>query len=175
MSGSSTKADIDNFRLYNRALSASEIQDLYNEPPTGSVSNDTNVPYLNNYFISNPTATSSPFDNFATKSNPIVLKKDADPAKNATDEKNLADPVNLATGEFGYENTLMNIPGIGLPYQLGISYKNQTSYNGPLGFNWDHTYNQYLTVEGNGNVLYANGKLGTFRFIKNGSNFVRNE
>jgi RHS repeat-associated protein len=170
-----TSVNMDNFRLYNRALSLSEIQDLYLEASTGSVSNDTNVPYVNNYFSSNPLAKSSPFDNFATNSNPAIRQQNADLGKTATDEKNLADPVNLATWEFTYANTLMNIPGVGLPYQLKINYKNQATYNGPLGFNWDHNYNQYLSGETNGNVLYYNGQLGTFRFIKSGGVWLRNE
>jgi hypothetical protein len=69
----------------------------------------------------------------------------------------------------------MNIPGLQIPYELKIAYKNQASYNGPLGFNWDHNYNQYLSGETNGNVLYSNGQLGTFRFIKSGATWLRNE
>lgn len=91
-----------------------------------------------------------------------------------TKEATIGDPVNLATGEFGYENTLMNIPGNRESYQLDVQYKNQTYYNGPLGINWDHNYNLYLTGETNGNILFYNGKLGVFRFLKNGSTFDYN-
>jgi hypothetical protein len=103
------------------------------------------------------------------------VKQNAAPGTDNKKSLNEADPVNLATGEFAYENTLMNVPGVGLPYQLRIQYKNQATYNGPLGFNWDHNYNQYLSGETNGNVLYYNGQLGTFRFIKSGSVWLRNE
>ena len=39
------------------------------------------------------------------------------------------DPVNLTTGEFTYENMLMNIPGSRAPYELDVRYTNQTYYN----------------------------------------------
>lgn len=50
-----------NIRIYNRALSASEIQDLYLDGTSStSVSNNTNIPYSNSYFSTNPTATYFP-------------------------------------------------------------------------------------------------------------------
>lgn len=88
---------------------------------------------------------------------------------------NMADPITLSKGEFTYNNTLMSIPGNKIPYEFKLSYKNQLYYNGPTGINWDHNYNQYLTTETNGNVLYYNGQLGVFRFTANGGIFDYNE
>lgn len=39
-----------------------------------------------------------------------------------------ADPVNLTTGEFTYDTNVMYIPGKGMPFDFGISYKNQYQY-----------------------------------------------
>ena len=89
--------------------------------------NTTTLPNLNNLFQVNPNMTflqNSGKDNHIAVSNDACRKQDSDPAKNATDEKNLADPVTLATGEFTYDNTLMSTPGVGLPYHLQINYKN---------------------------------------------------
>lgn len=61
-----------------------------------------------------------------------------------------------------------------MPFEFKLSYKNQVYYNGPAGINWDHNYNQYLTGETNGNVLYYNGRLGVFRFTQSGGVFDYN-
>jgi hypothetical protein len=69
----------------------------------------------------------------------------------------------------------MSVPGIGKPFEVKLNYKNQLYYNGVVGVNWDHNYNQYLAEEENGNVMYYNGKLGVFRFLKNESTYSYNE
>lgn len=46
-----------------------------------------------------------------------------------------------------------------MPYTLSISNKSQTFYDGPLGFSWDHSYNQKLIENTNGSVVYLDGKL----------------
>ena len=168
---------MSNVKIYNRVLNTSEISSLYSADSVITVSNNTTNAYFNSYISLNPTVTFTPnsFDQFIVQSNQVNMARDADSWKKETDSDNWWDPVNLATGEFVYDNTLMSIPGVGIPYELKIAYKNQTSYNGPLGFNWDHNHNQYLSGETNGNVLYANGQLGTFRFIKSGATWLRNE
>jgi hypothetical protein len=50
----------------------------------------------------------------------------------------------------------MSIPGLKIPYELKLSYRNQTDYNGPAGINWDHNYNLFLQEEDNENVLFYN-------------------
>ncbi len=172
------KWQLSDIRIYNRVLSTSEIQDLYNDGTGTTVSNNTSNPYTNSFFAANPNLTFLPnsgADNFVWNSNSRRLVEGIDSWVNEKMANNLWDPVHLATGEFTYDNTLMSVPGVGLPYELKVQYKNQVDYNGPLGFNWDHNYNQYLSGETNGNVLYSNGQLGTFRFIKSGSVFLRND
>lgn len=129
--------------------------------------NDPLAPYVSPIFSSNPTLTCLQNDILNSpsfSSNQFISKKTTATASEKN-EKNAGDPVNLATGEFTYKNTLISIPGVKNPYELQVAYKSQIVYNGPLGYNWDHNYNQYLTGETNGNVLFSNGNLGTFRFI----------
>lgn len=142
------------------------------------MSNATTVAYINNYLKNDPTATfyvNSGHDNYVAQRNQATKQASTDDGVTEKNSGNNGDPVNLATGEFAYDNTLMSAPGVKLPYELKVVYKNQSDYNGPLGFNWDHNYNQYLTGETNGNILYSNGQLGTFRFILSGSTFLHND
>ena len=79
-----------------------------------------------------------------------------------------ADPVSLTTGEFTYDTSVMHIPGKGMPFDFGISYKNQYQYSGPLGNNFDFTYNRSITIDpSTGNAIYANGQLSKIPFHKN--------
>jgi RHS repeat-associated protein len=81
--------------------------------------------------------------------------------------KDALDPVDLATGDFRYSNTLMHLAWDGMNYDLGVSYKSQVEYSGPLGYNWDHTYNKRLIENTGGSVTYTDGKLGKYTFLKN--------
>jgi hypothetical protein len=63
-----------------------------------------------------------------------------------TPSKDALDPVDLATGDFTYVNTLMHLAGNGMDYDMSLSYKSQVEYNGSLGYNWDHSYNKKLIV-----------------------------
>lgn len=59
----------------------------------------------------------------------------------------------------------MQIPGVKLPYQFSLTYRNQLSYNGPVGNNFDHNYNMFLTEDtGSNSVRFYNGQLGIFHF-----------
>jgi RHS repeat-associated protein len=167
--------NIKNIKVYNRALSTSEIQQLYLDW-TNTVDNNTptnSINFLNSSMFLN---TSSTCDSKDTKS-PIYLNIQALKSMSNTekaDTGNKWDPVNLATWEFWYDNTFMSIPGNKIPYELKLSYKNQLYYNWPAWINWDHNYNKYLSEETNENVLLYNWELGVFRFIKNWSTFDYN-
>lgn len=81
--------------------------------------------------------------------------------------KDALDPVDLATGNFTYSNTLMHLAGDGMDYDLSVNYKSQLEYNWPLGYNWDHTYNKRLVENTWGSMTYSDGKLGKYTFQKN--------
>ncbi len=165
---------INFIKIYNRVLSASEIQQLYqdwfwiNNNTSTNIPNYTNSPmFLNSSLVYNSTDNNALnyLSNKSQKSTSAVSKADTN---------NVGDPVNLATWEFDYENTLMSIPWKKLPFEFKLSYKNQTYYNWPTWINWDHNYNKYLIGETNGNQLYYNWKLWVFRFITSGTWFEYN-
>ena len=39
----------------------------------------------------------------------------------------------------------MSIPGVKLPYEFSLTYRNQLSYDGPVGNKFDHNYNMFVT------------------------------
>ncbi|MDD3145378.1 MAG: DUF6531 domain-containing protein, partial [Candidatus Gracilibacteria bacterium] len=86
----------------------------------------------------------------------------------------IGDPVNLNTGEFAYDNTLMQYKSKGIDFNFDVTYKNQSYYNGPIGNNFDFGYNQFLIEDSNGNINYHNGRLGAFKFVKNENGFEYN-
>jgi hypothetical protein len=57
-----------------------------------------------------------------------------------------ADPVNLFNGNFSYLTQDFLIDGAGMVFSFTRSYSQQASYNGPLGFKWDHNYNLWIRV-----------------------------
>ncbi len=162
-------------KLYNRALSDSEIQQIYLDW-TQTTNNDTstNTPT----YTYNPLITNTGLQYNFLDSNSLMCYANKKIQSTSTTNKTKVnaewDPVNLATWEFDYENTLMSIPGKKLPYEFKLNYKNQTYYNWPVWINWDHNYNKYLTGETNWNVLYYNWKLWVFRFINNSNWFDYN-
>lgn len=88
--------------------------------------------------------------------------------------KDMADPVSLSTGEFTYNNTFMQIPGVANPYEFSLTYRNQLPYDGPVGNKFDHNYNMFL-VESTGAVNFFNGKLGIFNFAQTGATYEYNK
>jgi len=77
-----------------------------------------------------------------------------------------ADPVNLFDGDFIYAATDFDIDGAGLNFVFTRSYSQLCTYRGPLGINWDHRYNLWLRIPGDGTIIQrSNGALHeeTFR------------
>ncbi|MEM9026408.1 MAG: DUF6531 domain-containing protein, partial [Verrucomicrobiota bacterium] len=69
-----------------------------------------------------------------------------------------ADPVSLFNGEFTYRITDLAISGAGINFAFARFYRNQSVYNGPLGYNWDHNYNLWIRALGN-NLVRSNGYM----------------
>ena len=80
--------------------------------------------------------------------------KDEDKAK-ATG----ADPVDLFTGEFFLEKVDFELPSVGFPFVFIRTYKSGRSFFGPLGYNWDHSYNRYLRRLTTGAIAVNTGRL----------------
>ena len=57
-----------------------------------------------------------------------------------------ADPIILATGELRVAETDLRIAGRGFDFILSRTYRSQFNYNGPLGNNWDFSYNERLQL-----------------------------
>lgn len=58
----------------------------------------------------------------------------------------LDDPINPANGELVIREVDLSFPGFGVPYAHVRRYGSRTSYDGPLGQGWDHSYNRRLVV-----------------------------
>jgi RHS repeat-associated protein len=77
------------------------------------------------------------------------------------------DPVNLFNGDFVYTATDFRIDGAGMDFTFTRTYSQLCAYRGPLGFNWDHLYNLWIRVPGDGTVLQCStGALNEKTFQK---------
>jgi YD repeat-containing protein len=79
------------------------------------------------------------------------------------------DPVDLRTGEFTYENTLMRLPGIGLPYTLSISYRSRIEREGILGHGWSASHEQRVEERPDGTAVYYDERFGMHEFARTGT------
>lgn len=81
------------------------------------------------------------------------------------------DPIILRTGELIVTETDLSIPGRGFPFELRRTYRSQYNRNGPLGFNWDFTYNERLLLPDPGaedsSILRCSGRSRVDRYIRN--------
>lgn len=57
-----------------------------------------------------------------------------------------ASQVTMSSGQFVHERTHVYLDGAGMNLAFHCTYKNQGFSNGPLGVNWDHSYNLGLRV-----------------------------
>lgn len=80
------------------------------------------------------------------------------------------DPVNPSTGEFVLERQDLLLPGVGLDFELTRVYRSQREYDGPLGFGWNHNFNQRLITDatacGATRVLWVTGRGATVEFFQ---------
>lgn len=76
-------------------------------------------------------------------------------------EEKAADPVDVATGNYTYEHTDLQIPGRGgLPFEFSRYYSSKSNQVGPLGKGWGHTYNTFVEEKEDQSVIvhYPDGK-----------------
>src|SRR3989442_2776862 len=69
----------------------------------------------------------------------------------------IAEPVNTATGNYVIQSLDLVIPGRGLPSVFSRTYNSLSTYFGPLGHAWTHSYNVFLTEGANGVVVIKQG------------------
>ncbi|WP_066636492.1 RHS repeat-associated core domain-containing protein [Bordetella sp. H567] len=89
----------------------------------------------------------------------VVKSLDATPPKENVAKA--ADPVKLFNGEFAYAIADFELNGAGQNFVFQRSYSQLVVYEGPLGCNWDHNYNLWLTVPPDQlSIVRSNGALG---------------
>ena len=52
--------------------------------------------------------------------------------------------ISLANGSFSYSQSLLQVPGIGLPFEFAIAYNSEWDEKDTLGQRWTHNYNWYF-------------------------------
>src|SRR5437867_4282359 len=76
-------------------------------------------------------------------------------------------PVDVATGKIYHEMTDLTISGP-LPNVFARHYDNQSMYNGPMGFGWQHNYSIRLEPAGTNWEVLVDAKGRRIYFAKNG-------
>jgi len=88
------------------------------------------------------------------------------------------DPV-TGDGEFFTTVTDLSYPGFGIKFEFSRSYRSRSTAFGPLGHNWDHSYDRRLFGDTpghaycDGSIDYADGKLGGVHFTPLHNDVIR--
>jgi len=77
-----------------------------------------------------------------------------------------ADPVLLFNGEYERAVSDLEVNGAGISFNFRRIYRSGVGYIGPLGFNWDHSYNQRLRQDNEFVLTRLTGELTEVRFVK---------
>jgi RHS repeat-associated protein len=77
-------------------------------------------------------------------------------------------PVDVATGRVLTAHTDSEMPG-SIPFRFERNYCNASTYDGPLGIGWHHSYDQHITVQSD-RILYRSedGREIEFDYIETG-------
>jgi RHS repeat-associated protein len=87
------------------------------------------------------------------------------PAQSSTSyQQQLAEPISTGNGNYYYEHTDLAIPGRGPALVFRRSYNSLDNYVGPLGANWNHSFNITLaqTSAGVASIRWGDGHGETF-------------
>jgi RHS repeat-associated protein len=80
-----------------------------------------------------------------------------------------ANQVTMYSGQFVYDANDIFIDGAGMDFLFRRTYKSQGYYNGPLGVNWDHSYNLCLrTVDGGQRLVRLTGGFQESAYPRHG-------
>lgn len=93
------------------------------------------------------------------------------PEHNYTSKPALAcDPVDMSTGAFIWAENDMSIGGVNGTHSFRRFYNSRNNYNNVLGWNWTHSYDISLEIDGNAwTVQFGNGKKAFFAGYSDGS------
>jgi RHS repeat-associated protein len=139
-------------------------------PPYVSPTGDGDFEKRVNRIIDDERAKLDAAGGSAMPQNRVVATPDG-PAKAAENaSQNVAkgaDPVNLANGELVYSATDLRLDGAGIGFAFVRTYSQLPFYNGPLGFNWDHSFNLWLRMSPDGSTLKrSTGEVREEKFIR---------
>ena len=86
-----------------------------------------------------------------------------DPLQPAIEAENSFD-AHLFNGEFFVEATDLVIKGRGFDFEWKRTYRSRANQDGPMGFNWDHSYNIHIKQDG-ADLILNDGELREDRFV----------
>jgi YD repeat-containing protein len=75
-------------------------------------------------------------------------------------------------GVIDHEQELFSTKGASYGTAIELFYKSMPSYNGPLGLNWSHTYDIFLTVNSDGSIVLKDGIGNKNFYTKSGNSYV---
>jgi RHS repeat-associated protein len=87
----------------------------------------------------------------------------------------VADPVNLATGQFNQSVTDFIVAGAGMDFAFVRTYRSGALYQGPLGASWDHSANLWIYVNSTdkqSSLTVHTGQLRPIYYILNSNNDI---
>jgi RHS repeat-associated protein len=92
-----------------------------------------------------------------------IVSNSPDPISNS---RRSGDPILLYRGEFERQISDLQVKGSGMDLEFVRTYRSGTGYFGPLGLNWDHSYNLRLRQDDEFTVVRLTGQLSEERFVQ---------
>ena len=80
--------------------------------------------------------------------------------------KEEADPVDLATGSLVLTEEDVLLRGAGMDASFRRTYRSQAVFDGPLGSNWDHSFNLFLNEVGTTRLRRSTGAMSDETFVR---------
>lgn len=75
--------------------------------------------------------------------------------------------ISAHSGDLLQTETDLKIPVRGMDFEFTRTYRSRITFDGPLGFNWDHNYNKRLIQRSDGNVARFDGEARFDIYVKN--------
>jgi YD repeat-containing protein len=83
-----------------------------------------------------------------------------------------SDPVNTIFGNYIYQYTDLSIPALGPDFNFQRTYNSSMGYTGPLGVDWTHSYNVFITEPTDSQVVLVqreDGRKDQYTILTNGT------
>ncbi|OGQ06143.1 MAG: hypothetical protein A2979_06195 [Deltaproteobacteria bacterium RIFCSPLOWO2_01_FULL_45_74] len=148
-----------------------------NEQPSDEESTDVDRQEIASNFQEADSATrpAEVAGNKPNNTNEEPVKAVFDKEASNANADNTTDPILLHSGDLLQTNTDLKIPGRGpstgsgqgLDFEFTRTYRSRITFDGPLGFNWDHNYNKRLVLRDDGNVARFDGQARFDIYVKN--------